>query len=479
MSEQEGERRSPTGRRRSPGESVQEILRTDRIAPPVSWLEETDPFLGDEPISVDRYLSQEWHDREVAHVWRKTWQVACRVEEIPEVGDYVVYDIVHDSLIVTRTGPDEIRAYFNACLHRGTALCDGPTGSATEFRCPFHGFRYGLDGRLNFVPGQWDFEHLDTAACSLPEAKVGTWGGFVFVNLDPDAASLESYLEILPEHLDWMKFEDRSIGAHVTQVVPCNWKVALEAFAEGYHVPETHYERTAEGRISPDGFAAFTADSTIQYDVWPECKHVDRLILAIGKPSRTVLGQVEEEQAIFDAWSKAFSLPSRPLESGETARQAAAATARTMFGLLFQRDLSGASDTDVLDQVQYNIFPNFTVWWTTGGPLCYRFRPHGDNPHESIFEVWFLYPQPESAPPLPPARERVLPPGASWSTAPELSIYGPIIDQDMPNLARLQRGLRTTRATGNILGSYQEIRIRHFHQTLESYLEPKPEEGGA
>jgi hypothetical protein len=90
--------------------------------------------------------------------------------------------------------------------------------------------------------------------------------------------------------------------------------------------------------------------------------------------------------------------------------------------------------------------------------------------------VWFLYPQPESAPPLPAAKERVLAPGASWSTAPELSLYGPVIDQDMPNLARLQRGLRTTRAPGNVLGSYQEIRIRHFHQTLEAYLELKPEE---
>jgi hypothetical protein len=350
-------------------------------------------------------------------------------------------------------------------------LCDGPTGHAEEFRCPFHGFTYSLEGKLTFLPGRWDFEHLDVENCALPQVRIGTWGGFVFVNLDPEAESLESYLEVLPDHLDWMKFEDRYIGAHVSQVVPCNWKVALEAFAEGYHIPETHYEHETDGRIKPEGFAAFTADTTIQYDVWPEVRHIDRLILAIGRPSLTVADRVAEEQAVFDAWSKAFSLPSRPLEPGETARGVAADTARTMFGLLFQRDLSGASDTDVLDQVQYNVFPNFTVWGTTGGPLCYRFRPHGDNPHESIFEVWFLYPQPESGDQLPPAKERVLPPGASWTTAPELSIYGPIIDQDMPNLARLQRGLRTTRRTGNILGSYQEIRIRHFHQTLESYLE--------
>ena len=130
------------------------------------------------------------------------------------------------------------------------------------------------------------------------------------------------------------------------------------------------------------------------------------------------------------------------------------------------------SDSDDIDQVQYNVFPTFTVWGTTGGPLCYRFRPHGDNLHESIFEVWFVSPSRTAATPAP-ARERVLEPGASWATAPELSIYGPIIDQDMPNLARLQRGLRTTRSTGNLLGSYQEIRTRHFQQTLEWYMEGK------
>jgi phenylpropionate dioxygenase-like ring-hydroxylating dioxygenase large terminal subunit len=450
---------------------VQDILRGDRIPPPRPWLEETDPYLGDEEISIERYLSQEWHDREVTHVWRRCWQVACRQEEIPNVGDYVVYDIVHDSVIVVRVGPDEIRGYYNACLHRGTALCDGPVGHAERFRCPFHGFTYGLDGRLTFVPGEWDFEYLDIDSCVLPQVKVATWGGFVFVNLDSEARPLESYLEILPEHLDWLHLEDRYKGAHVTQVVPCNWKVALEAFAEGYHIPETHYDRDVDGKINPGGFAAFTADTVIQYDTWPDVRHIDRLILAIGRPSRTVADKVNEEQAIFDAWCKAFSLPTRLLEPGETARTAAADTSRTMFGLLFQRDLSAMSDSDAIDQVQYNIFPNFTVWGTTGGPLCYRFRPHGDNPHESIFEVWFLFPQPDTAERLPPAKERVLAPGTSWATAPELSIYGPIIDQDMPNLARLQRGLRTTRRSGNMLASYQEIRIRHFHQTLESYME--------
>ena len=474
MTAEQDIRRSPSGRRRSPGANVQEILDEDQSPPPPAWREVTDPYLGDDDIPVECYLSQEWHDREVERVWRKTWQVACRLDDIPDVGDYVVYDIVHDSVIVVRIadhdGPDAIRAYWNACLHRGTALCDD-SGNKARFRCPFHGFTWSLEGNLEFIPGEWDFEHVDKTQMCLPQVNLDTWGGFVFVNLDPDCVPLKDYLEILPEHLEWMNFENRYKGAHVTQVVPCNWKVALEAFAEGYHVPETHYEHEPDGQISPTGFAAFTADTVIQYDVWPEHKHIDRLIMPVGKPSRTVAGKVESEQAIFDAWSKAFVLPPRPLEPGETARAAAAATSRTLYGLLFQKDLSGMTDTDAVDQVQYNIFPNFTVWGTTGGPLCYRFRPNGDNPHECIFEVWFLFPQPDD----PALRfraqpERKLERGAAWATAPELGLYGPVIDQDMPNLARLQKGLRTTRKPGVTLGSYQEIRIRHFHQTLSEYL---------
>ena len=302
----------------------------------------------------------------------------------------------------------------------------------------------------------------------------------MFVNLDPDAVPLESYLEILPEHLDWMKFEDRYIGAHVTQVVPCNWKVALEAFAEGYHMPETHYEHDPRRRRSaPNGFAAFTADSTIQYDVWPECRHIDRLILAIGRPSRTVLGQVEGRAGDLRRLVQGLlAAQSRPLEAGRDspARRRPTRPA-SMFGLLFQRDLSGASDTDVLDQVQYNIFPNFTVWGTTGGPLCYRFRPHGDNPHESIFEVWFLYPQPEAAP-----RRCRRPRNGCWRRARR----GRRPRNCRSTGRSSTRTCRTWPASsgacgppgqaGNVLGSYQEIRIRHFHQTLESYLEPKPEE---
>ena len=136
-----------------PQPSLQDILASDVIPPPEHMRQESHVDFGNGDISIDRYISKAYHDMEVEKVWRKTWQWACRLEDIPNVGDHVVYEIVNDSLIVVRTGPNpqDIRAYINACLHRGTQLrTEG--GCVKQFRCPFHGFTWGLDGCLKHVP---------------------------------------------------------------------------------------------------------------------------------------------------------------------------------------------------------------------------------------------------------------------------------------------------------------------------------------
>ena len=113
--------KSPPGR---PKPSLQEIYDTDRIVPPAHMREESRVDMGHKDIPVERYFDKGYHDKEVDKIWRKTWQWACRLEDIPNVGDHVVYTIVHDSLIVVRTGEgqDDIHAYVNSCLHRGTML---------------------------------------------------------------------------------------------------------------------------------------------------------------------------------------------------------------------------------------------------------------------------------------------------------------------------------------------------------------------
>ena len=445
---------------RRPGPSVQQVLADD-INPAPAIMRAESPAQGQSSadLSIERYFSKEWHDREIEQVWRKTWQLACRVEEIPNVGDHTVYDIVHDSLIVTRTGPDEVRAYINACLHRGTLLRT-EAGCTKQFRCPFHGWTWNLDGKLKVIPGEWDFPHVDKAQLSLPEARVGLWGGFVFVNFDPDCEPLDSYLENLPAHFEAFNLEDRYKAVHIGKVMPCNWKLAMEAFVEAYHVPVAHSQ-----------VLAYYGDSNTQYDVWPGVHHVSRMISVQGvaspsKPATSAAQTIEEMRRDVPFFA------GKPIKvgEGETARQKLAERAREKISRSIGRDISDISDSETMDLIEYMLFPNMVPWGGQILPLTYRFRPNGDDPETSIMEIMMLFKKgPDGSHPAP-AKLRMLGADEAWGDAPEMGSAGYIVDQDDDNLMRIQKGLRATRKPGITLARYQESRIRHFHETLDRYM---------
>ncbi len=452
---------------RVPRPWVEELYPNDARQPPAGLLQTSAADLPTDDIGVERYFSAEWHRREVDHVWKKTWQVACRLEEVAEPGEYVVYDIVDDSVLVVRTGSGELKAYTNSCMHRATALAEG-AGCAERFRCPFHGWTYDLDGMLTFVPGSWDFSHMDLDAVTLPQVNLDVWAGFVFINLDPDCGSLQDYLGVLPEHLDAFGIDNRYKAVHVSKVIPCNWKVGQEAFIEGYHVAETHYDKNPDGSLAPTGAATTNYDTSIQYDHWQP--HVTRMNMLGGIPSGYVAEHLPDEQSIVDAYFGRRSTPPPVLEPGQTARALIADHNRSVWGRRHGVDFSNTSDAEMIDQIQYTLFPNFTVWPTVVAPLIYRFRPYGDDPNRCIYEVWMLYPKAADGTHPAPMPELRLEDDQPWSDVPELGNYGPVIDQDTPNFPRIQKGLRASSKGAVSLANYQESRIRAFHQTLEDYL---------
>ena len=446
---------------------VQELYPGDAQSAPKGLLNESAPDLATDDLSAERYFSYEWHRLEVDRVWKRTWQVACRIEDLPNVGDYVVYDIVDDSVIVARTDGDTVQAFTNSCLHRATALLEG-AGCVENFRCPFHGWTYDLAGKLTFVPGAWDFSHLDLDAIQLPQVTIDFWAGFVFVNLDPECEPLADYLGVLPDHLDDFGIEDRYKAVHISKVIPCNWKVGQEAFIEGYHVAETHYDKNADGTLAATGAAATNYDTSIQYDHWDP--HVTRMNMLGGIPSGYIADQLADEQSIVDAYFARKPGDATTLNPGQTARSVIADHNRQVWGTRHSVDLTETSDAEMIDQIQYTLFPNFTVWPTIVAPLCYRFRPDGDDPQRSIFEIWMLYPIADDGSHPAPMEELRLGDDQAWSTVRELGSYGPVIDQDTPNFPRIQKGLRASAKGAISLANYQESRIRAFHQTLDRYL---------
>ncbi|MEM7020843.1 MAG: Rieske (2Fe-2S) protein, partial [Pseudomonadota bacterium] len=168
--------------------SYQEVLNFDTFVPDYLRAESA-PFLGDEPVDTSCFTSHEFFEKEVEKLWPRIWQYACREEEVPNVGDYVVYDIARYSLLITRTAEDKIQAFHNVCLHRGRKLCL-ENGHAQRFRCPFHGFTWGVNGEFRGTPANWDFSSLTKEDYKLPEAKVEVWAGYVFINMDDNAPPL-------------------------------------------------------------------------------------------------------------------------------------------------------------------------------------------------------------------------------------------------------------------------------------------------
>jgi phenylpropionate dioxygenase-like ring-hydroxylating dioxygenase large terminal subunit len=440
---------------RPPGLSYQQLLDTDTRKVPEILRATSQRDLGVRDVPVERYTSRAFHELEVGRLWKRVWQMACREEEIPDVGDHVVYEIASLSILVVRAAPDSIRAYHNVCLHRGRLLKDRD-GNCAEIRCPFHGFTWSLAGELASLPSAWDFPHVDPEKWKLPELRVGTWGGFVFVNMDPECEPLADFLVGLDRQFERWPLERRYKQAHVAKRIRANWKVAQEAFMEALHVVATHPQ------LLPG-----IGDTNSQYDVY---ENFSRAITPNGTPSPE-LRKTPSEQEVLDAvigrGARSESLALLP--PGVSARAfLGSATRESLRALLGSAYVETLCDAELADSFYYTVFPNFHPWGAFNR-IVYRFRPDGDDPDRAIMEVMFLAPYAEGQKP-PPAKIHWLGADDDWTDAPELGFLAHIFNQDSGNLAKVQRGLHALQKPGVTLARQQEVKIRHFHLLLEKWL---------
>ncbi|HUW01667.1 MAG TPA: aromatic ring-hydroxylating dioxygenase subunit alpha [Acidimicrobiales bacterium] len=442
-----------SGEARSPGITYQQLLDTDTHEVPEVLRLESPEYLGSGDVDIARYISREWHEREVERLWRRVWQFACREDDIPEVGDHVVYEIVRDSYIVMRTAPDEIKAYPNACLHRGRRLKDHD-GKCSEIRCPFHGFAWALDGALKDVPARWDFDHVDDESFSLPECQVGTWAGFVMINPDPDAEPLEAFLGGIVDQFEVWDLGSRYTQAHVAKVIHANWKVAQEAFCEAFHVGATHPQ------ILP-----YLGDTNSQVDIWD---NFARVITPGGTPSPLLDWTPTQDEMMRAMTDTRLEDPSpMPVTEDESMRAVGAEASRERWRPAAGERAEKMSDAELMDSIDYTVFPNFHPWGAFNR-IVYRFRPNGDDHRSSIMECIFLAPFAGEKPPNAPVH--FLTEDETFIDAPELGMLGKVFNQDLFNMSRVQQGLETTRKPGITLGNYQESKIRWIHDKLDHWV---------
>ena len=445
--------------------------------------------------------------------------MACHEDDIPEVGDYHVYDIANLSFLIVRSGPDEFKAFWNACLHRGRQLkeCDGTRARA--FRCPFHGWAWNLDGSVLEIPCQWDFPTVDPQEVALPQVQLDRWGGFIFINPDDtNTESLAGYLGDLSDQFTLLPYEKRYKAAHVAKVLRCNWKVAQEAFSEAYHVIATHptiletigdantkydvfgnYSRAMSPNFTPSPHLANMptyeplpdADlyaklrhplSGHVYERGDDCVHVidrDGSVSKFTARGQWLEGNIRNADPNMCDWIGGEQLPDTgaapvlnpdALPAGANLRAEMARAPREALRKILGDKVEQISDAELLDSIYLTVFPNFHPWGSFHR-IVYRFRPHGDNPDECIHECMYFAPSPDGENRPPAAPIHWLGPDDDWVEAPELGMLAKVFNQDVVNMPFVQKGLKTMKQPYVIFADYGETKIRHFHQLLQAWID--------
>jgi nitrite reductase/ring-hydroxylating ferredoxin subunit len=226
-----------------------------------SWTEHH-PELGTGPVSFDDCVSPEFYELEREAIFKRAWLNVGRVEDLPRKGSYFTkeIDIASASVLVVRGLDDEVRAFHNVCRHRGNKLVwnefprEESQGWCRKFTCKYHGWRYDLEGALDFVQQEDEFFDIDTATLGLAPVHCDVWNGFVFVNLDAEPRqSLREFLGPLICGLDDYPFDRMTERYDFVADNNSNWKLFSDAFQEYYHVPALHPQQVPIAVRNPEG----------------------------------------------------------------------------------------------------------------------------------------------------------------------------------------------------------------------------------
>jgi len=380
------------------------------------------------PVPVQPYIDKDFFEREREKIFRKVWLNVCRVEEIPNPGDYIVKDleILQTSIIVVRGKDGEVRAFHNMCSHRGNKVAIEPSGSAKGFTCFFHGWTYGTDGGLRGIADEKSFTGLCKEDLGLTPLSADIWEGFVFVNVNQEPEqTLAEYLGEYGTQMAGFPLSEMSDCYSWTAEVDVNWKVAKDAFAESYHVKALH-------RNSVAGALASTTN--------PFCHALDFHVygphqcISMGgsreyrpKPTSILAAQQSSKMKRYEATDEAKQLP------------------------------PGVNPTRSEDWVFEitTIFPHMNLHFFLNSFTTYHFWPLSVD--KTLWEVKQYY-KPAS--------------NASDLFAQEVmkNLFRDTVLEDLSTLERTQSVLRS-RAKDYFVLNEEEVLIRRFNEIVDEYVE--------
>ena len=425
------------------------------------------PFLVADPerIPSPRYYDEAFYRAEVERFWPHVWQLACRLEQIPNVGDFIEYTNLGKSVIVVR-GKDGVKAFHNACRHRGVQLLSGHGNcKAQGIICPFHGWRWNTEGKNTFVYGKHMFtEHqLDQADLALVPCRVEEFGGCAFINFDDAAPSYRESIGPLAERLDQYDLGRLRAEWCYATVLPANWKIAMEAFMEGYHVMRTHPQLH---KNNPATYNAMYGQDTgglgqtisphgdVRANIRAQFNQME--LLCEGMAGMCHAKDVETARAMLD-----IDLPEDIPTAVKTwyGRVAAEAVKQGRARGEDTPDLVALAASHPVKSVEF-LFPNYFLLPYLSSMATYRIRPLG--PESCLFELWSLTRFAEGQEPAPVMEPTML--------AHDSKDFPPIPQQDYANIPRQQIGLHSEGFEFMRLSKKIEGMISNYQRIIDGYL---------
>ena len=422
-------------------------------------------------LSKDRYISEDFMQSEWEGIWTKAWLFAGLESDLLEPGDFFIYDIGRESIVITRNDENEISAFYNVCQHRGNRIVTLESGSFSKVSCPYHGWTYGLDGTLEHVPDRELFkEGVPCEEKSLKPVKVSVWAGLVFINMDENSSSLETFLGPIVDQLKPYKFEKMNLVKHQTvSLLETNWKTVRDNFLEQYHVDFIHPQH-----------ASFVDCCDAENDLWPFGHTRTMVTSPVVNPRYST---PDEPPEFMKDYLKGLRLNPDDFHGKVPEIRKAIQKQKRVIGDELGFDFSEFTDDQVSDVLQYDIFPN--IFMTIHPERLWIFgpKPHHSDPNKCSFTKWSF--QIPSHQVRDESKDLELLPGSSFyeqtGSRPEHDIFTRedvvqgrksltvTIDQDIHYLNDMQAGMHSKGFDSATLSNDEE-RLQHFHDWVDNWI---------
>jgi phenylpropionate dioxygenase-like ring-hydroxylating dioxygenase large terminal subunit len=434
---------------------------------------------------VEAFLSRDYLEREKTLLWPKIWQMVERLEDFPDVGDWITYGVADESVIVVRVaegdGPHSFRAFHNVCPHRGRQLVSVPDGvhsvrgkKRNSFICGFHGWTYDLDGKNTYIRDQQDWHHgLTPEMTCLSTITLDVWGGYIYINMDADCEPLATFMGRGGEILSHFDLEKMRYKWRQWAIYPCNWKTAIEAFLEPYHVAGTHTQLLAYG----DYYALskqYGWHSVSSYDTREDKFKMSQSsgTVRAGKGDDARISTYELIRENYETVNFAASTETLVKAASRLVDELPEGTppqdviAHWMKSAKADDAARGVIWPEIPPEIQseaglaWGLFPNQNILHGVTFALAYRVRPFGDDPNQCIFESYALERFPEGE---VPASEWV-------EAAPTAENWGSVLAQDFSNMEFVQKGMKSRGFRGPLPNPHQEQKVINLHRNLAHFM---------